>query len=525
MRYFLGLMLLISINSVAQRAIINFDHDWEFLLNNDSTLTHASLNDTDWRKLDLPHDWSIKGAFNESNPATTQGGALPGGIGWYRKTFSIDPSAKNKMTFIEFDGVYRNSEVWINGNYLGKRPNGYISFRYNLTDYIKYDQPNQIVVKADNSQQPNSRWYSGSGIYRNVRLINTNKVAVDHWGSFIRSSVFDKTGTLITVNTSVKNYSGKEQQVIVRTEIFDASNKLIFSDTNSKRKNFIVSDTGYEHRMAININKPHFWSIENPYLYKAVTSILKNGVAIDKYETKFGIRYFNFDVNRGFSLNGKPMKILGVCMHHDLGALGAAVNISAIKRQLKILKEMGCNAIRTAHNPPSPELLDLCDQMGFIVMDEGFDMWTKKKNKFDYYSDFAAWHKADLEDQVKRDRNHPSVFMWSIGNEIREQFDSSGITIAKELVAIIKSLDTTRPVTSALSESDPNKNFIYKSAALDLIGLNYHQEVYADFQKNYPGQKMIASENMSALASRGHYDMPSDSVRFWPPNSKQKSDG
>ncbi|HTG54617.1 MAG TPA: glycoside hydrolase family 2 TIM barrel-domain containing protein, partial [Niabella sp.] len=242
----------------------------------------------------------------------------------------------------------------------------------------------------------------------------------------------------------------------------------------------------------------------------------------DEYSSTFGIRYFDFDVDNGFSLNGEYLKILGVCQHHDLGSLGAAYNESAARRQLRILREMGVNAIRMAHNPPASRLLDLCDEMGFLVMDESFDMWAKKKNKFDYFSDFPEWHQRDLEHMVKRDRNHPSVIIWSIGNEIREQFDSTGITITRELVKIVKDIDTTRPVLCALSESDPAKNFIYQSGALDLVGLNYKIDSYKDFQKNYPGVKVIASENVSGLASRGHYDMPSDSLRLWPSSSQFK---
>ncbi|MCH5720296.1 DUF4982 domain-containing protein [Niabella hibiscisoli] len=253
-----------------------------------------------------------------------------------------------------------------------------------------------------------------------------------------------------------------------------------------------------------------------------VTKVYQDSKWVDEYTSVFGIRYFNFDVNDGFSLNGEYLKILGVCQHHDLGALGAAYNESAARRQLRILKEMGVNAIRMAHNPPAARLLDLCDEMGFLVMDESFDMWAKKKNKFDYFSDFPEWHQRDLEHMVKRDRNHPSIIMWSIGNEIREQFDSTGITITRELVKIVKDIDTTRPVLCALSESDPSKNYIYQSGALDMVGLNYKIDSYKDFQKNYPGVKVIASENVSGLASRGHYDMPSDSLRLWPSSSQFK---
>ncbi len=269
------------------------------------------------------------------------------------------------------------------------------------------------------------------------------------------------------------------------------------------------------------IPNPHVWSPDDPYLYTVETRILNGKTLLDTYTTKTGIRTFRFDTTQGFFLNGQYLKIKGVCLHHDLGALGAAVNKAAIRRQLRLLKEMGCNAIRTSHNPPAPEFLDACDEMGFLVMDEAFDMWKKKKNRYDYSLDFQQWHKQDLQDQVLRDRSHPSVIIWSIGNEIREQFDSSGITIARELASIVKALDTTRPITSALTETDTAKNFIYRSGALDLIGLNYNQQKYDSVRTKYPGHPFIATETTSALETRGHYDMPADSIRRWPPGAKQ----
>ncbi|PZP46764.1 MAG: glycoside hydrolase family 2, partial [Pseudopedobacter saltans] len=247
-----------------------------------------------------------------------------------------------------------------------------------------------------------------------------------------------------------------------------------------------------------------------------------NGSIEDSSSVNFGFRNIHFDRENGFFLNGKSVKIKGVCLHHDAGALGAVVNVRAIERQLQILKDMGCNAIRTSHNAPAPELLDLCDKMGFLVMDEVFDMWAKKKNKFDYHLDFPQWHKQDLQDQILRDRNHPSVFMWSIGNEIREQFDSSGTRLTKELVRLTKEIDTSRPITSALTEMDTTKNFIYQAKDLDVLGWNYNEKMYSDFLKKYPGQKFIASETVSALESRGHYDTPGDTTMFWPSNSKEK---
>ncbi len=506
--------------AAAQRAVVDFNKDWKFSLSADSTAIESNYNDAGWRVLTLPHDWSIEGSFDVKHPATTSGGALPGGIGWYRKTFTLPAGAPHKKSYIEFDGIYRNSEVWINGHYLGKRPNGYISFGYELTPYLHpAPQKNVIAVKVDNSQQPNSRWYTGSGIYRNVRLVTTSPVAIEQWGSFVTTPVVKPEAATVNIALSIRKSDNRQQTVRLVTKVLDASGKIVAAQTSG---DVLLNDSVNAAAQQVQVPKPKLWSVDKPWLYKAVTSIVQHGKTVDEYTTPFGIRYFHFDANKGFFLNGKPLKILGVCMHHDLGALGAAINVRAMQRQLEIMKAMGANAIRTAHNPPAPELLDLCDQMGLLVMDEAFDMWKKKKNKFDYFSDFPAWHRRDLEDQVKRDRNHPSVFMWSIGNEIREQFDSTGITLGRELVRIVKDLDTTRPVTAALSEWNPAKNFIYQSGALDVVGLNYHHEVYADFQKHYPGKAFIGTEQMSALATRGHYDLPSDTMKFWPQRSPMK---
>jgi beta-galactosidase len=503
------------------RSILNFNKGWKFFLGNDSSAISLNYNDAKWRVLDLPHDWSIEGKFSETHPATNQGGALPGGIGWYRKTFTVPVAAKNKIVSIEFDGVYQNSEVWINEHYLGKRPNGYISFQYQLTPHLKFgNEKNVIVVKVDNSAQPNSRWYSGSGIYRNVRLVTKSKISIAQWGTFITTSEVNEREAKINIATTIQSSIEREKSFLLNTNIYDESGKLVSNGIKNSPDSIAFSGDQVGHVYSVKILYPKLWSVDRPYLYKAVTRIMSKGKVIDEYSSTFGVRYFNFDSQKGFTLNGKPLKILGVCNHHDLGAFGAAFNYRAAERQLHILKAMGCNAIRTAHNPPAPELLDLCDKMGFIVMDEAFDMWAKRKNKFDYHLHWKEWHKRDLEDMVRRDRNHPSVFIWSIGNEIREQFDSTGLSITKELVDIVKSVDSTRPVTSALTENIPDKNFIYQSGALNLLGFNYKLDDYPELSKRFPGQKFIAAETSSALATRGHYDMPSDSLRLWPPDSK-----
>lgn len=521
------LLLAIAATANAQQRIKeNFDNNWKFILDSVNNYFGTNVNDASWRKLNLPHDWSIEGTFSKDNPATPGGGALPGGIGWYRKTFTVSAASKGKSVFITFDGVYRNSEVFINGHSLGVRPNGYISFQYDLTPYLNYgSQPNIIAVKADNLRQPNSRWYSGSGIYRNVWLTTVNKVHVANWGTYITTPEVSSAAATVKIVTSIQNQNQSGQPVTLSTTIFDASGKQVAA---SSAKATIANNATSDDSVAtpidqtIHIMQPKLWSIENPYQYKAVSQVLVNGKITDTYETKLGIRYFNFDSNKGFSLNGKRVKILGVCNHHDLGALGAAVNTRAMERQLEILKEMGCNGIRTTHNPPAPELLDLCDKMGFIVMDEAFDMWAKQKTQYDYHLYWDQWHKKDLQDQVLRDRNHPSIFIWSVGNEIPEQHgdaakgDTAGRVIGRELVDIVKALDTTREYSTANDFPDP-KNNIIQSGAFDLIGYNYHHWLWDSFPAVFPGKKMIVTESTSALETRGYYDLvPFDTIGRWP---------
>jgi beta-galactosidase len=510
-------VMLIAINSFAQqtRQKLDFDKSWRFNLGAVDNGENAKLNDSKWRTLNLPHDWSIEGQFSKDNPATPEGGALPGGIGWYRKTFTVPAASKGKLVYIDFDGVYQKSDVWINGHHLGFRPNGYISFRYELTPYLNFGGSNVIAVKVDNSVQPNSRWYSGSGIYRHVWLEITNKIAIDHWGTYVTTSDVSASSAKVNVQVQLRN-NEVSPSLFISTKLYDATGKIVAiseqATLEARIKNAILTTDN-----ALTVKNPVLWSVEKPYLYKAVTQVLEGKNVIDEYTTTVGIRYFNFDADKGFSLNGKPMKILGVCDHHDLGSLGAAVNNRALERQLQMLKAMGCNGIRTSHNPPAPELLDLCDKMGFIVMDEAFDCWEWKKATYDYHLYFKEWHKRDLEDQVKRDRNHPSIMIWSIGNEIPQQADTSALRIAPELAAIVHSLDKTRPLTTANDRPD-STNKIIKSGAIDLVGYNYHQFDYAKFHDRYPGKKFIATETTSGLETRGYYEMPSDSIRVWPTN-------
>ena len=526
------------------RTVSNFNSGWTFRLGDVLNAFSPRFNDADWRKLNLPHDWAVEGDFSENNPAGSGGGALPGGIGWYRKTFKADKKLIGKKIFIDFDGVYSNSEVWLNGVSLGVRPYGYISFRYELTKYLKFDADNVIAVRVDNSEQPNSRWYSGCGIYRNVWLTITDPVHVDLWGTYVTTPEVSREKATVNVVTTVKNDNNSPADVKIITIVENASGKKI-----TEVQSVLKLETGKTNisSQQLNLNNPVRWTLENPYLYRVVTRLFVENKLKDEYTTPLGIRTFSFDADKGFFLNGVPTKIKGVCMHHDLGCLGAAVNTRAIERQLQIMKEMGVNGIRTSHNPPASELLDLCDRMGFIVMDETFDMWRKKKTAYDYSRSFNEWHERDLTDHILRDRNHPSVFMWSVGNEVLEQWThadadtldiqqanlllnlkrdpkmlaqdtekmSVNSLLAKKLAEIVKKLDPTRPVTSANNEPSPD-NHLFRSGAMDIIGFNYHETYFDGVKKNFPGKPFIVTESTSALMTRGYYRMPSDTMFIWP---------
>jgi len=512
--YFLLAALLSAYFSLSaqHKTRVSFNNDWKFKLDSVGSYSDASANDASWRTLNLPHDWSVEGKFDKNAPAGTGGGALPGGLGWYRKTFSIPATQKGKAIFIEFDGVYRNGEVFINGHSLGIRPYGYSSFQYDLTPYLNYgNDKNVIAVKVDNSRQPNSRWYSGSGIYRNVWLTTLNKSHINNWGTYVTTPQVNTNEATVNIQTNV--VTAGDSPAVLETTIYDAAGNTVASAS---------SPATSEVSQSLRLSQPKLWSIERPYLYKAVSRLKSGSSVLDTYTTTLGVRSFNFDREKGFSLNGKRVKLLGVCDHHDLGALGAAINTRAIERQLQILKGMGCNSIRTSHNPPAPELLDLCDKMGFVVMDEAFDMWAKAKTKYDYSNDWDQWHAKDLADFITRDRNHPSVVIWSIGNEILEQWgdekkgDTSGRPIARELAGIVRSLDATRPITTANNNPTPS-NHIIQSGALDLIGYNYSHNNWKNFQADFPARNMIVTESTSALEPRGHYDLvPFDSIRRWP---------
>ncbi|KRD11594.1 glycoside hydrolase [Flavobacterium sp. Root901] len=525
-------MFLLSSCSKKEDAFINrkisFNADWSFHLNDSITDKDTIGTSTKWRTLDVPHDWSIEGKFDKKSPAGYGGGSLNGGLGWYKKTFKISKEDINKTISIAFDGVYKNSEVWINGHYLGKRPNGYIGFQYEISPYLNYgEKTNEIIVKVDNSKQPNSRWYSGSGIFRNVWLETTDKLHVSKWGTYITTSKITTENAQMNIETQIENQYSESKKATITTTIFKEDSKV----TSVTQNITIGAKANQTIKQLTEIENPVLWSVEHPELYTAVTEISLDDKILNQYKTTFGIRDFKFDLNKGFILNGKQVKIKGVCMHHDLGPLGSAINTRAIERQLEILKEMGVNGIRTSHNPPAPELLDLCDKMGFIVMDEAFDMWKQNKTKYDYANDWDKWHRKDLVDQLLRDRNHPSIFIWSIGNEIPEQWNETGVEIAKELAAIVRKTDKTRPLTAAMNppvnmnidevtlqfeKKNVQFNKIAASGILDLIGYNYAHQTYEYHQKNFPNTPFIATETTSGLETRGYYDAVSDTIKKWP---------
>ncbi len=507
-------------------------------------LCAPDFDDSSWRGLSLPHDWAVEGDFNRLNPSGTGGGALPGGIGWYRKHFRMDGKQRGKAVHIDFDGVYMNSTVWINGVELGTRPYGYISFSYDLTPHINWDGDNVIAVRVNNSDQPNSRWYSGCGIYRNVWLRIQNPAHIAQWGVFARN----EGDSLIRVTTEAEVPEGFPVGTAeILAELFDAEGRKVSSSRSPLERPDGTAEGRGICEQTLPVEEAELWSTDNPYLYKLRICLLDKGKPCDVQEIATGIRTFEFDAETGFYLNGKPMKISGVCLHHDLGALGAAFNVSASERQLRIMKEMGVNAVRCSHNPPAPEFLDLCDRMGFLVMDEPFDMWRQRKTERDYARFFDKWHERDLEDHIRRDRNHPGIFLWSIGNEVLEQWSNASADtlslaeanfilnfgqdrsklaaagemsvnsmLAAKLAGIIRKLDPTRPITSGCNEPDPG-NHIFRSDALDVIGYNYHDGWFASVPENFPGKPFIVTESVSALMTRGWYRMPSDSVRVCPP--------
>lgn len=524
---FLILAIFLSIFSIkaqGYREKSSFDTNWLFArygtqedgtrIPEPDSLESAKWDDTDWRVLNLPHDWAIEGPFRQDLEGYT--GKLPWkGIGWYRKHFHVSETEKGKMFYLDFDGAMANAEIWLNGKKVGERPYGYSSFRVNLTSELNFGAENVLAVRLD-TEKWGSRWYPGAGIYRHVRLVKTSPVHIDHWGVYITTPSVTKEKATACVRIDLKNNLAQNTVAAYSVHIYKKTGNTGMNDrpavSSGLRKLNINSCAGANDCVELTVANPVLWDIENPQLYVARVKVFnQDNRLIDEVDTDFGFRTIEFSHDNGFLLNGRKVKIQGVCMHHDLGALGAAFNESALRRQFKILKEMGCNAIRTTHNPPAPEVPMIADEMGFLLMEEAFDCWEYGKTENDYSSLYKKWHKKDLEDLVRRDRNHPSIILWSTGNEVHEQYYPEKGT-ARYLSEIVHKIDSTRPVT--FGASYPSKSAMNGTEfQVDVHGMNYAAGVYGgpDFYGeflNKPGHEQLvgySSESSSTMSSRGEY--------------------
>jgi len=471
-----------------------FDYDWKFYLGDNNLASEINFDDANWRTLDLPHDWSIEGNFSPKNPAGNDGAYLPTGIGWYRKTFQMPKESKNKVVIINFEGVYMNSEVFINGKSLGIYPYGYSSFSYNITPYLNFEKENVIAVRVDNSKQKNCRWYSGSGIYRHVWLESKRKVHFDNDGIAITSPSVKNNSATIEVNTTVKNDSDQPKSIQIQTQIFDSKN-----NKEVKQTSITVKIDGKSEKVLqqnLKVSSPKLWSPESPNLYNVKVSIIDKEEIADQSIQNFGIRSITFSAAEGFKLNGKRMLLNGGCVHHDNGALGAASYDRAEERKVELLKKAGFNAVRTSHNPPSKAFLEACDRLGLLVIDEAFDGWRTKKTDYDYALYFDNWYERDIQAMVKRDRNHPSIIMWSIGNEIIERKEKQAVVTARNLAKAVKAIDATRPVTSAMTTWDKDwEIFDPLMAEHDVAGYNYELKRAPEDHKRVPSRVIVQTES------------------------------
>ncbi|HLJ88420.1 MAG TPA: beta-galactosidase GalB [Candidatus Angelobacter sp.] len=489
----------------------SFNDEWRFFKGEAEGAEAPNYDDSQWRSLRLPHDWAIEGPFDRKmNPHT---GALPiFGTGWYRKSFALPAGLKGRRIGIEFDGAMSNSQVWINGHLLGGRPYGYIGFQFDLTPYLKFDDRANILAVRLTPEDHSSRWYPGAGIYRNVWLVTTGPVHVAHWGTYVTTPNVDKDQATVAFRTDVENDSDQEISFTLRSSIQDGQGKIV---GRSSAPLTIAPGKTNTVSASIAVKKPKLWDIDRPNLYTLVSEVWDRGQAVDRSTTPFGIRTIAFDKERGFLLNGRHVKLHGVCNHHDLGALGTAVNRRATERQLEILRAAGVNAIRTSHNPPSPELLELTDRMGFLVMDEAFDMWRIPKVPNGYSKFYDAWSERDVRDMVHRDGNHPSIILWSIGNEIPEQGSADGAAEAHRLTGFFHQEDPTRPTTSAFNNwSGAIKNKLANE--VDIPGFNYQPARYEQILKEHPTWTIVGSETESCVSSRGVYHLPVESYSKHP---------
>jgi beta-galactosidase len=485
-------------NKKPSRQVIPFNDGWLFARfgpmpdgshrEDPGGIEAVAFDDAPWHRLDLPHDWGIEGPFREELPNNT--GKLPwAGIGWYRKHFHVPKEDAGRRVYIDFDGAMSGTILWLNGNRVGEWPYGYSSFRFDLTDHLAFGEDNVLAVRLDN-KPGSSRWYPGGGIYRNVHLVKMGPAHVAHWGTFVTTPEVTAQRATVSIKTQLE---GPAEGVTVHHEVLD-------KETNRQVAKSYGADC------ALQVESPKLWDLEERNLYRLITTLLRDGEPCDTYETMFGIRTIAFTPDQGFLLNGRRVPLNGVCLHHDLGPLGTAVNVRAIERQIEILREMGCNAIRTSHNPPAPELLDLCDRMGMLVQVEAFDCWEMGKTGNDYALYFPDWHEADLRAMVRRDRNHPCVIMWSTGNELREQGDIEKHGLSRRLTDIVHAEDPTRPVTIGANNPASITNGIFET--VDVVGLNYRPHSYGEVKEHYPDKAVHASETASTVSSRGEYFFP-----------------
>ena len=503
----LGALITAAGPAAAQRQRFSMDPGWRFTLGDPAGAERPGFADQGWRRLDLPHDWSIEGTPRRDAPAGGRGGYYPTGVGWYRKAFRLPPGPKSREAWLELDGVYMNSDVYLNGVRLGRRPYGYISFSYDLTRHL-VPGINVVAVRVDNSAQPNSRWYSGSGIYRHVWLTLVDPLHVAHWGTYVTTPRADSAGAEVVVRTRVENDNPAARRGILRSLVLDAAGR---EAARGESPFSLAAGEKIELEQRIQVASPGLWSVESPSLYTLRSEVLDGARAADTVAIMFGIRAIAWDKDRGFQLNGRRVKLRGVNLHHEAGGLGAAVPERVWQRRLEVLKAMGANAIRTSHNPPAPEFLDLCDRLGFLVMAEAFDEWTQGKVPEGYHKYFAEWSERDVTDFVHRDRNHPSIVLWSAGNEIGEQSMPDGAQVLRRLIDIFHREDPTRPVTTGNDNivADGHPATLAFLNALDIVGYNYvdrwheRRELFADEDRHdHPEWKMIGTESGSIFESR-----------------------
>lgn len=482
----------------APRLVLAADSGWKFLLGDPSGAEAPTYADAAWRTVDLPHDWSIEGRPEKDNPSGSGGGFYPTGVGWYRKTFHAPAGWRGKRVSVEFDGVYRDSTVYLNGHKLGIHPNGYTSFTFDLTPELNFNGANVLAVRVDNSAQPNSRWYSGSGIYRHVRLVVTDPTHVAHWGVFITTPNISDNSARVSVQTKVANDSAQSTDVTVHTTLYDRGGQEVGSKTSALT---IAPGKEVDAVQSISVSNPELWSPASPVMYRAVSRVSRNEKVVDQVTTPFGIRSLAWSADKGLLLNGRQVKLTGGSVHSDNGPLGAASFDRAEERKVELLKAAGMNAVRTAHNAPSPAFLDACDRLGLLVLDEPFDTWEAHKVKFDYGKDFDAWGSRDISALVLRDRNHPSVVIWGIGNEIPELEVKRGGEIGKQLADQVRTLDRTRPLTLAFPGTTtlPTAEAVFSQ--LDITGYNYNiLPTYAADHRQLPTRLMLTTESYPAKA-------------------------